>query len=156
MRLTSDILIERSPEKVWSFLGDPANVAKWDRGVAGVEETSSDPRAVGFEFDTVAPERRNLPDRGRMSYRIREVDEAGGRCVVELTSRSGNARFFRAAAWHFHVAAYESGSRLTCTAEFTLRVRYLFLGPLLYLKRSAILQDLTLLKNAVEGAPVQK
>jgi len=39
---------------------------------------------------------------------------------------------------------------LTCTAEFTLRLRYWFLGPVLYLKRDAILLDLTLLKSAIE------
>jgi carbon monoxide dehydrogenase subunit G len=153
MRLTSGILIERPPQTVWSFLGDPANVAKWDRGVGGVEEASSVPHGVGYEFDTVAHENMNLPGQGRMSYRVREVDVDAGSCVVELTSRDGNARFFRTAEWQFHVAAHGYGSELTCTAEFTLRTRYLFLGPLLYLKRSAILLDLTLLKNAIEGMP---
>lgn len=154
MQLASDILIDRSPQQVWAFLGDPANVAKWDRGVADVEATSSTKNGVGFEFDTVAHDRFNLPDRGRMSYRIGSVDPEAGRCVVELTSKTGNARFFRAAAWHFQVQPEGAGSRLTCTAVFTLRTAYMFLAPLLYLKRNAILLDLTLLKRAVEAQTV--
>jgi hypothetical protein len=101
MELKSSILIHRTPEQVWKFLGDPANVAKWDRGVADVEETSLQPRNLGYEFNTVAHGKFNLPDRGRMSYRIKETDPAAGRSVVELTSYSGNARFFRSAEWRF-------------------------------------------------------
>lgn len=153
MKLMSDIWIDRTPERVWAFLGEPQNVATWDRGVAGVEERASAPRGVGFEFDTVAHDRLNLPDKGRMSYRVREVDPGAGRCVVELTSRAGNARFFRSAEWHFQVRLEGTGSRLTCTAAFTLRLAYLFLAPLLYLKRDAILLDLTLLKSAIEARP---
>lgn len=151
MQLSSSIMIERHPEQVWAFLGDPANVAKWDRGVASVEAKVSVPRGVGFEFDTVAHDNLNLPDRGRMSYRITEVDSAAARCVVELTSRDGNARFFRRAAWQFDTQAAGTGTVLNCTATFNLRPRYLFLGPLLYLKRKAILLDLGLLKRAIEA-----
>jgi Polyketide cyclase / dehydrase and lipid transport len=154
VQLSSDIWIDRSPPEVWSFLGEPANTALWDRGVGGVEEKSSGVEGVGVEFETVAHDRLNLPDQGRMSYRVSEVDPTAGRCVVELTSKTGNARFFRSAAWHFQVQPEGAGSRLTCTAVFTLRFLYLFLAPLLYLKRKAILLDLTLLKRAVEAQPV--
>jgi hypothetical protein len=150
MQLSSDIRIERTPEQVWEFLGDPANVTKWDRGVAQVEENPSTQRGAGFEFETFAHDQLNLPDQGRMSYRVIEVDREGGRCVVELTSRTGNAKYFRSAAWHFHVRAEEEGARLTCTAAFRLRPRYFVLAPLFYWKRDAILMDLTLLKSAVE------
>ncbi len=153
MQLAANILIERSPEQVWANLGDPANVAKWDRGVAKVEETSTAPRGVGFEFDTIAHDRLHLPDQGRMSYRISEVNPEAGRCVVELTSRTGNAQFFKTAAWRFEVQPAGQGTLLTCTAEFALRLRYLFLAPLLYLKKDAILMDLTLLKSAIESQP---
>lgn len=154
MQLSSDIVIDRTPQQVWAFLGDPANVAKWDRGVASVEEGSAAQRGVGFEFDTIAHDRLDLPDRGRMSYRIREVDPVAGFCVVELTSKTGNARFFKSAVWQFHVRPEGAASRLTCTAVFELRLRYCFLAPLLYWKRDAILLDLTLLKSAVETQPV--
>lgn len=151
MQLSSNIWIDRTPQQVWAFLGEPGNVARWDRGVAEVEERTSSPREAGFEFDTLAHSRFNLPDKGRMSYRVREVDPDKGLCVVELISKTGNARFFRAAEWHFQVQPEGSGSRLTCTAVFAVRTSYMFLVPLLYLKRDAILLDLTLLKSAVEA-----
>jgi carbon monoxide dehydrogenase subunit G len=150
MQLSSHIVINRTPDQVWAFLGDPANVAKWDRGVAKVVETSPAQRGVDFEFETIAHEELHLPDQGRMSYRISEANPKAGRCVVELTSKTGNARFFRKAAWRFEAQPAELGTLLTCTAEFNLRLRYWLLGPLFYLKRGAILLDLTLLKNAIE------
>jgi hypothetical protein len=153
MELASSILIERTPEQIWAYLGDPANVCKWDRGVASVEERLSTPRGVGFEFETIAHARLNLPDQGRMTYRVSEVDPEASLCVVELTSRTGNARFFRTAAWHFEVQSEGTGSRLVCKAVFRLRLLYIFLAPLLHMKRSAILLDLTLLKNAIETQP---
>lgn len=152
MQLSSHIIIERTPRQVWAFLGDPANVSNWDRGVAAVEESASTSRGVGFEFDTIAHDKLRLPEKGRMSYRISEVDPEAGRCVVELTSRTGNARYFKRAAWQFDVAPIDARSLLTCTAIFKLRGRYLFLAPVLYLKRKAILLDLTLLKRAVEAS----
>jgi carbon monoxide dehydrogenase subunit G len=150
LQLASSILIERSPQEVWAFLGDTANVAKWDRGVASVVEKTPVPRGVGFEFDTIAPDELNLPDKGHISYRISEVDPLAGRCVVQLTSRAGNARFFKNAEWKFDSQPEGNGTKLTCTATFTLRPQYFFLAPLLYLKRKAILFDLGLLKSAIE------
>lgn len=151
MQLASNILIDRTPQQVWEFLGDPANVAKWDRGVATVQEGSSVPRGEGFEFDTIAHDGLNLPDRGRMSYRISKVSPEDSLCVVELTSRTGNARFFKTATWQFKTQPADGGTLLTCTAEFALRLRYMFLAPLFYLKRDAILMDLKFLKNAIES-----
>lgn len=147
--------MHRTPEQVWSFLGDPANVPKWDRGVAGVEERPSQPASdssgVGYEFNTVAHDRLNLPDQGRMTYRIKESNQPEGRCIVELTSRTGNARFFKTAEWRFDIHPVPEGSRVTCTAAFTLRRNYLFLGPMLYLGRKQIMIDLECLKQAIES-----
>jgi hypothetical protein len=151
MELKSSILIHRTPEQVWKFLGDPANVAKWDRGVADVEETSFQPRNLGYEFNTVAHSKFNLPDRGRMSYRIKETDPAAERSIVELTSHTGNARFFRSAEWRFDVQPAVEGDSLTCSAVFSLRWNYLFLAPVLYLGRKQIMIDLECLKLAVES-----
>ena len=157
MQLHSSIRIHRTPEQVWSFLGDPANVSKWDRGVADVEAPSK-PIGIGYEFNTVAHDRLKLPDQGRMSYRIKESetnqsDPGAGHCVVELTSRTGNARFFRTAEWRFDVRPIPEGSDLTCTAVFTLRWPWLFLGPMLYLGRKQIMIDLECLKQAIESQP---
>jgi len=133
------------------FLGEPANVAKWDRGVSEVSlKNSTAPLGPGFEFDTLAhPSQRGLKDRGRMSYRIKDVDPTG-HCTVQLTSRDGNARFFKMAEWRFHVEEAPEGSWVRCVAVFTLRWQYLFMAPLLYSARKAILIDLELLKRSIE------
>ena len=86
---------------------------------------------------------------GRMSYRITKADPVEG-CTVALTSADGNARFFETASWNFRVMPTTDGSLLVCVAEFTLRLRYLFLGPIFYAKRSAIQFDLWGLKQALE------
>lgn len=155
MHLESSILIDRSPERVWSFLSDVDNIPRWDRGVAAVRHGASGVTGVGSEFDTVldadaadaADARRN----GRMGYRIAEMDADRHECRVELTSRDGNARYFRRAAWTFRTADAEGGTRLTCAADFTLRPRWLVLAPVLYLMRGAIARDLRQLKAAVEA-----
>jgi len=67
-----------------------------------------------------------------------------------LTSADGNARFFKTASWNFRVMPTTGGSLLVCVAEFTLRLRYLFLGPIFYAKKSAIQFDLRGLKQALE------
>jgi hypothetical protein len=55
---------------------------------------------VGFEFDTLAHPEPGVAARnaGKMSYRIADADPARG-CTVALTSRDGNARFFKEAEW---------------------------------------------------------
>ncbi len=139
-------MIRRKPEQVWSFLGDISNIAKWDRGVAGVRELSEDPPAVGFEFDTFAGEQRQ----GRMSYRVSEVDQNNRHCTVQLTSSTGNARFFKTAQWDFRVKPVPEGALLTCSTDFVLRFRYLFLAPILYMAKDAIHVDLESLKRVLE------
>jgi hypothetical protein len=143
MRLESKILIHRTPDEVWKFLGDPANVSKWDRGVSEIDyKDSATPLGPGYEFDTLAhPDRRGLKDRGRMSYRIKNVDPAGY-CTVQLISSDGNARFFKSAEWRFHVEASTEGSWVHCAAVFLLRWQYLFMAPLLYANGKTILFDL--------------
>lgn len=113
MRLTSQVVIRRTPEQVWSILADPFRVPQWDRGVAAVELSSPEAYGPGFEFSTLARKRRphRQPDWGRMSYRV--VESGEDRCTLALTSSSGNARFFRTACWHFRVEPLPEGSRLT-------------------------------------------
>lgn len=150
MRLESNIVIRRTPEDVWSFLSDPANISKWDRGVAGVEMRSSEP-APGAEFDTLAHPRHGQRDWGRMSYRVAETGINTSR--VQLTSSEGNARFFKSAEWIFHTEPSDDGTLLTCAAEFTLRLQFLFLAPVFYAMKRAIHSDLERLKRVLEGVP---
>lgn len=151
MRLESTIVIRRAPEEVGRFLADITKIETWDRGVGSTRVLSGSPGTVGFEFETLgrsdAPRAR--PEQARMAYRIIRADSDCS--TVALTSSTGNARFFKTAQWHFHISAAAEGSLVTCCAEFTLKPRYFLLGPVLYLKRSAIRMDLQELKKAVEG-----
>ena len=53
---------------------------------------------------------------GKMGYRV--VEAEGNRSVVELTSRDGNARFFRKATWEFRIEPADGGSTVVCVADF--------------------------------------
>ena len=153
MHLESSIVIRRQPEQVWSFLANVANIPKWDRGVAGIQRTTSEPMGVGSEFDTVADPaaQGDAQARGRMSYRIADVDPDQHRCTVQLTSRDGNARFFKTAAWTFRAVAAPGGTLLTCSVDFMLRLRYLILAPVFYVMKGAIHADLRRLKQVIEA-----
>ena len=149
MRLESKIIIRRAPEEVGRFLSDIANVEKWDRGVGSSRAISGSP-GVGFEFETLGRSDSSFadPEKARMAYRI--VRAESDNCTVALVSTTGNARFFKTAQWHFRLSPTSEGSLLTCCADFTVRLRYIFLAPILYLKRSALQMDLKSLKRTIE------
>src|SRR5215469_17294248 len=104
MHLESQVVVRRTPEEVWAFLGDPSNIPKWDRGVSGIQQTAAGETGIGLEFDTLGYSKTEADERnaGRMSYRVSEVDPVKG-CTVQLTSTKGNARFFKSASWNFRV-----------------------------------------------------
>lgn len=149
MRLKSTIIIHRRPDEVGRFLSDIGNVEKWDRGVGSSRAISGSP-GVGFQFETLGRSDSGFasPEQARMEYRIVEVEP--DRCIVALTSSTGNARFFKNAHWEFRLSPVPEGSLLTCCANFTLRLRYMFLAPVLYLNRRAIQMDLHALKQHLE------
>lgn len=151
MRLEASVTVRRSPAQVWAYLGDMYNVPAWDRGVAAIQAKNDLAQGVGFEFETLARSRRTLsdPDWGKMAYRIVESDPERG-CAVQLTSTTGNARYFKTALWRFWVKPDRCGATAFCTAEFTLRRRYFFLAPVLLLMKSAIGKDLEALRREVE------
>src|SRR5262249_48305851 len=153
MHLESSIAIRRQPEQVWTFLANGANIPKWDRGVAAIQRTTSEPMGLGSEFDTVADPA--APDgaqaRGRLSHPLADVDPDQHRCTVQLTSRDGNARFFKTAAWTFRAVAAPDGTLLTCSVDFILRLRYLTLAPVFYVMKGAIHADLRRLKRVIEA-----
>jgi Polyketide cyclase / dehydrase and lipid transport len=149
--LESQIFVAREPEVVGRYLGDVSNVAKWDRGVGEARVTSDGAMRVGAEFETVglAGARDGAGLKGRMGYRVAEAE--GNRSVVELTSREGNARFFRRATWEFRIEKAEGGSTVICVADFEVRWRYWFMAPVLFFMKGAIHRDLEGLKRAVEA-----
>lgn len=151
MVLETSVVIHRPPDEVWAYLGDVKNIAQWDRGVAGTEITGTMAPGVGFEFDTFArsPRTAREKDWGKMSYRITDIDPVRG-CTIQLTSNSGNARFFRAAKWRFRVESDAIGSRVFCTADFHLRFPYQILAPVFFFMKSAIRRDLEKLREQLE------
>ena len=151
MRLESSVMVHRPVAEVWAYMGDFSKIAEWDRGVAATEATSDARPGAGFTFDTLAhPLGKNGDGEwGRMSYRIADVDAERG-CTVELTSKDGNARYFRSAEWRFRVDPVDDGSKVTCLVQFKLRFRYLFLAPVLLTMKKAIRRDLESLKAKLE------
>jgi hypothetical protein len=154
MLLETSVVIQRSPEEVWAYLGDVNNVAQWDRGVAGVEVTSPTAPGVGFEFATLARSSRTAADKdwGRMSYRITDSDPERG-CTVQLTSTTGNARFFKTAEWRFRVVSDPAGSKVFCAAFFKLRFPWQILAPMFLSMKRAIHADLESLRQRIESIP---
>jgi hypothetical protein len=83
-------------------------------------------------FDTYAKD-----DRGRMSYELTELIPPHQYAVVTRSS------FFRLAEWRFRLGRTEDGTKVTCIAEFSLRLRYIALALVLkVLGGSAIRRDL--------------
>jgi len=152
MRLEEQIVVRRPQEVVWAYLGDVNNIARWDRGVSAVRPKSGTAPGVGFEFDTIGHSRKGKGGRewGKMSYRIADVDPIRG-CVVQLTSRDGNARFFKSGEWQFRVEAASEGSTVICAVHFRLRFPWILLAPVFYGMRKAILRDLESLKRELEN-----
>src|SRR5262245_30193818 len=140
MRLQAAVTVRRSPGEVTAFLGDVRNIPLWDRGVAAVHASSDATPGVGFAFETVGHGDSFFGGDGRMAYEVSAVGPEGS--TVRLTSTTGNACYFRDAAWHFRLDPVPEGTRVTCAAEFRLRPRYLFLAPVFYLLRRAIRNDL--------------
>jgi len=151
MRLQAEVIVRRAPDDVAAFLGDVRNIPSWDRGVAAVHTAPDAKPGVGFAFETLGhPGGAARAEDGRMAYEVSAVGPEGS--TVRLTSTSGNARYFNDAAWHFRLDPVPEGTRMTCAAEFTLRLRYLFLAPILYLLRRAIRDDLERIRRALEAA----
>jgi carbon monoxide dehydrogenase subunit G len=151
MHLETSILVSRTPEEVWSYLSDCSNVPQWDRGVGSVCHNPDTVPGIGFEFSTfgIVDKRDSGTKRGKMSYRVIKADLLEG-ATVQLTSSDGNARYFKRAEWRFKVDPAPKGAWITCAAHFTLRFRYIFLAPVLFMMRGAIHRDLESLKRVLE------
>lgn len=152
MHLGSKIVVFRTPEEVWTYLGNHANIPGWDRGVDSTRPNPQTSPGVGFEFDTFrdSSARGSEAERGRMCYRVIQTDPTNG-CVVQLTNSDGNARYFSYAEWRFNVHPAPEGALITCAVHFKLRLRYIFMAPILSILRRAIHRDLMSLKAALEN-----
>jgi hypothetical protein len=152
MHLRAKILVARSSEIVWRYLGNPSNIPKWDRGVGSVRHDPNTSPGVGFELETFGRSDGSGSEaqRGRMAYRIAEANPVDG-CIVQLTNSDGNARYFKSAEWHFSVDPDPRGVWIVCAVHFKLRLRYIFFAPVLFMMRGAIYRDLRGLKEAIEN-----
>lgn len=141
MHFHSDIVVDQPLHAVTTFFDDPQNLVKWDRSVARVEPTSSGETAVGFTFDTIAPNGQ------RLSYRITSHDP-GRQSTIELMP----SKMFTRAIWVMSYDELASGTRITCGVDFHLRRRYFFLVvPLILSQKKALARDLASLKSAIEA-----
>ena len=148
MHLHAAIVVARTNEQVWRFFSEASNLAKWDRSVAQVIPTSSEPFGVGSTFDTIAPvpKSRSRKEGLRMSYRIMEY-VPNRQVNIRLT----NSHLLTFAEWIMATEACAKGVRITCRLECALSLQYCFLLPVLLLTyRGAFRRDLTYLKQAIE------
>jgi hypothetical protein len=103
---------------------------------------------VGSTFDTIAPARNphSRKDGMRMSYRVTEW-------VLNHRFRSllTHSPMFKYAEWGMTTDDVPDGVRITCDLDYTVRLRYSFLVPVLLLTyKDAFHRDLTYLKQAIE------
>lgn len=148
MHLQAAIIVARTNEQVWRFLSEASNLVKWDRSVAQVIPTSSEPFGVGSTFDTIAPvpKSRSHKEGLRMSYRITEY-VPNRQVNIRLTK----SPMFTFAEWIMATQSSAEGVRITCHLDCTLSLQYCFLLPVLLLTyRGAFRRDLTYLKQAIE------
>jgi hypothetical protein len=138
MHLKSAIIVKQTIEQVTKFFYEPTSLAKWDRSVAEMIPGSSEIDKAGATFDTIAPSGM------KMSYEVTELDS--DRSVKILLTKS---KMFKKAIWHFEFDPVSEGTQITCHVYFTLRPLYLFLYPVLYLNKRALMRDLKYFETAL-------
>jgi hypothetical protein len=80
----------------------------------------------------------------KMSYKVIEFDS--DRSIKILLT---NSRMFKKAIWHFQFGPENEGTAIACHVYFTLKLYYLFLYPVLYLNKKALIRDLNFFKAAL-------
>ncbi|HEV8083147.1 MAG TPA: SRPBCC family protein [Chitinophagaceae bacterium] len=138
MRLQSKILVEQNIEQVTKFLYEPSSLAKWDRSVSEMIPVSSSGQPVGSTFDTIAPSGM------KMNYEVIEFDSERS-----VKIKLNNSKMFKTAIWHFQFDPIDKRTEITCNVFIRVRFLYIFLYPVLYFSKSALLRDLTFLKTAL-------
>lgn len=145
MHLSSSISVKYSAQQVWALFADPFFLPKWDRSVAEIIPTSNTKAVVGFTFDTIAPKRKGQKEGLRMSYRIIEhVPDSHTKILLE------KSKMFKRAVWTMIIQPEDSGARITCNVDLSMRWKYFFMGPVLFFNRKALLVDLQYLSKAIE------
>jgi uncharacterized protein YndB with AHSA1/START domain len=147
MKLKSTITINHPKERVWAFLKDPANLAKWDGNIDRIIPTSTNPVGVGYTFDTICSAQPGQRKGAKMSYRIIELEPLHNAKILLLHSR-----FFKRAVWTLSVEATGEGTTVGCAVNLSFKLKYLYLAPvLLFSKRGKQLTNLEKFEEALES-----
>jgi Polyketide cyclase / dehydrase and lipid transport len=139
MHLRSKLQVDYTVDQVTSFFYHPSSLAKWDKSVAQMIPGSTSETVTGSTFDTIAPSGM------KMNYEIIEFDSERS-----VKIKLNDSKMFKKAVWHFQFDPIGAGTEITCHVYFTTRLLYIFLYPVLYFNRSALLRDLGFLKTALE------
>ena len=121
VRITEQIEVARDAAATFDYVSEFEHTAEWDPGIAESRKLTDGPVRVGSEYDVVALFRGK---RQRFRYRITELDE--GRRIV-LAGDGEKAR----SVDEIVVEPAGSGSRITYTAEITLKGLRRIAEPLL-------------------------
>ncbi len=100
--------------------------------------TSTGPGNTAATFDTVAPSGM------RMNYEVIEMKDERS-----VKIRLKNSKMFKSAVWHFQFQEGFEGTQITCHIYFILRPLYLFLYPVLFFNKSALMRDLKYFEAAL-------
>ncbi len=79
-----------------------------------------------------------------MSYRIIE-NIPGYQTKIALQ----NSPMFKEAIWTMRFEPAPGGTLITCLVDLTVKLRYVFMMPLLWLNKGALLTDLSILKDVI-------
>ncbi len=138
MKLKSVITVSEPRERVWDFLKDPVNLAKWDVNIDRVILTSSHPVGIGYTFDTICAAQPGQRKGAKMSYRITELEPLRY-AKLQLV----HSRLFKKAVWTLSVESARNGTKVGCAVNLSFRFKYLYLVPvLLFSKRGKQLTNL--------------
>ena len=139
MRLQSKLLVDYTAEQVTDFFYHPSSLAKWDKSVTEMIPISNAANATHAAFDTIAPSGK------RMNYEVIELN-ADKSVKIKLL----NSKMFKQAIWHFQFVPVGQTTEIICSVHIKLRLLYIFLYPVLYFNRSALLRDLRFLRDALD------
>jgi polyketide cyclase/dehydrase/lipid transport protein len=140
MHMTSSVLVKSNIDRVWAFLSDESNAARWDRSVARADLVSPPPLAVGSIVQTTAP--------SGMKQEFR-VDEISAPRVLRFSLM--RSPWFRTAQLTLSLAPVDDGARITHEIAVTFRFPWTVLVPVLALfNKRALAADLDSLRRALD------
>jgi len=117
-RVQRTALIAASPDAVYAFLTEPANLPRWQAGIVAAERTSPPPTAIGSTARVV------LELMGqRIAAEITVRDAEPGRRLVLATSVSGMA-----VTATLDLVEHDGGTQISLASE--VRAESIFMAPL--------------------------